>query len=79
MPPETHFDKKLMAGLALLFAIIMLLYALYAPKPSDIIIGAFISWIGGNLGSLGNLVTGRLTQRKADGGKNGKPEEEVAR
>lgn len=67
-PPETHFDKKLIGGTLVFFVSVLMAYVLISKSPSDIVIGAFTTWIGGLLGVLGNIVTGRPSSRANDKG-----------
>jgi hypothetical protein len=55
----------MLAGLIVLFVVLLLAYVLYDRSPSDIIIGAFTTWIGGLLGILANIVTGRPVSSRA--------------
>lgn len=64
--PETHFDKKLFAGILVFLIVSLLLYVRFSTNAADMIIGGFIGWIGGTLGVLGNIVTGRPTTRTGD-------------
>lgn len=68
-PPETHFDKKLIGGTLVFFVVVLMAYVLISKSPSDIVIGAFTTWIGGLLGVLGNIVTGRPAARANDNAK----------